>query len=73
MISKIRKSSGRIIARAWVSIFTLFILSALVLPAAVAQVSEPAQASVAHEGFYIYGIPSSSSRHCSDFWLWSSP
>ena len=42
--------SGRVFTRAWVLILTVLIFGALVLPAAAAQVPEPAQAAVSHEG-----------------------
>ena len=50
MIAEIVSCSGRVFTRAWVLILMIFILGVLVLPAATAQVPEPAQATVSHEG-----------------------
>jgi K(+)-stimulated pyrophosphate-energized sodium pump len=50
MIAKILCRSGRIFTRAWVLILALLIFGALVMPTAIAQAPEPAQAAVSHEG-----------------------
>ena len=50
MIANIFSRSGSIFTRAWVLILMVLILGVLVLPAAAAQVPEPAQATVSHEG-----------------------
>ncbi len=50
MIANIVSRSGRIFTRAWVLILMALILGVLVLPAAAAQVPEPAQATASHEG-----------------------
>jgi len=50
MIANIVSRSGRVFTRAWVLILMVIILGVLVLPAAAAQVPEPAQATVSHEG-----------------------
>jgi K(+)-stimulated pyrophosphate-energized sodium pump len=50
MIANIVSRSGSILTRAWVLILMVLILGMLVLPAAAAQVPEPAQATVSHEG-----------------------
>ena len=50
MIANIFNRSGSIFTRAWVLILMVLILGVLVLPAAAAQVPEPAQATVSHEG-----------------------
>jgi K(+)-stimulated pyrophosphate-energized sodium pump len=50
MISKILSQSGRIMTRSWVIIFTVFLISMLAIPAAVAQVPEQAQAAPHHGG-----------------------
>ena len=50
MIANILSRSGRVFTRAWVLILTILILGVLVLPAAAAQVPEPAQAAASHEG-----------------------
>ena len=50
MIANIVSRSGSILTRAWVLILMALILGVLVLPAAAAQVPEPAQATASHEG-----------------------
>lgn len=50
MIANILSRSGRTITRAWVLILTMFILSALAMPVAIAQVPEPVQPAAPHEG-----------------------
>ena len=50
MIAKTVSRSGRVFTRAWVLILTMLIFGALILPAAAAQVPEPVQTAVSHEG-----------------------
>jgi K(+)-stimulated pyrophosphate-energized sodium pump len=50
MVMKSLCLSRRSMVRAWIMVLTVFLLGALVMPAAVAQVPEQAQAAVTHEG-----------------------
>jgi K(+)-stimulated pyrophosphate-energized sodium pump len=50
MVMKSVCLSSRSVVRAWIMVLTVFLLGALVMPAAVAQVPEQAQVAVTHEG-----------------------
>jgi K(+)-stimulated pyrophosphate-energized sodium pump len=50
MVMKSLCLSSRSMVRAWIVVLTIFLLGALVMPAAVAQVPEQAQTAVTHEG-----------------------
>lgn len=50
MFTKTLRISGRIMVRVWIMILTILLLGVLVVPAAIAQVPEHAQAAASHEG-----------------------
>ncbi len=50
MVTKSLSYSGRVTVRAWTVILAILLLGLLAIPAAVAQVPEPAQAAASHEG-----------------------